>query len=186
MLAVVVGGCALATTGGEPDPEVKLRLGLNALAEQDLLSAKEHLEWVYRNHPSEPIGAQALVALIAGELDPRNPTRDLSATADLSSQLLHAADAPAWTRPLGQTLHLVAIELQDNGERIARVEAALDAAGLPEVNGASLPAQIEAANEERDRLQHQVDSLQVQTAQLKKDLDESRAELERIKKTVKG
>jgi hypothetical protein len=184
--AVVLAGCALAGRGGEPDPETRLQLGLSALAEQDMVSAQEHLEWVYRNHPSEPIGTQAHLALIAAELDPRNPTRSLWNSADLAAQLLHAPDAPAWSRPLGHTLYLVALELGANEERIAQAEAALDAAGLPELNGQSFPAQIKTAQEERDRLQRQVDSLQLRIGQTRKELDDTKAELERIRKTVKG
>jgi hypothetical protein len=184
--AIVLAGCALAGRGGEPDPAMRLQLGLAALAEQDMVTAQEHLEWVYRNHPGDELGTQALLALIAAELDPRNPTRSLWTSASLADQLLHAPEAPAWTRPVGHTLYLVALELGANEERIAKAESALDAAGLPELNGQSFPAQLKVAEEERERLQRQVDSLQLRVGQTKKELDDTKAELERIRKTVKG
>jgi predicted nucleic acid-binding Zn-ribbon protein len=80
----------------------------------------------------------------------------------------------------------VALELGANEERIAQAESALDAAGLPELNGQSFPAQLKVAQEERERLQRQVDSLQLRVGQTKKELDDTKAELERIRKTVKG
>lgn len=185
LLAVLIAGCAIAARGGSPDPEERLRLGLEALAEQDMMTAQEHLEWVYRNHPSEPVGLHALLALIAAELDPRNPTRSLWTGADLAGQLLHSADAPAWTQPLGHTLYLVALELGANEERMAQAQKALDEA-LPEFPGASLPAQLKASQSEVDRLQGRVDSLQQQVGVTKKELEEKNAELERIRRTIKG
>ncbi len=186
VLAAGVAGCAFAGRGSGPDPETRLHLGLTALAEQDLLTAQEHLEWVVRAHPTEDVGTRALLALIAAELDPRNPTRSLWTAADLAAQLLHAPETPDWTRPIGHTLYLVALELGANEDRIARTEAALDSAGLPDFNGLSVPAQLRAAQEERDRLQRQVDALQQQIASTRKELEEKTAELERVRKTVKG
>ena len=60
LLALTLAGCAFAGKVGAPDPETRLEAGLAALAEQDMSTAQEHLEWVYRNHPSQPIGLQAL------------------------------------------------------------------------------------------------------------------------------
>jgi hypothetical protein len=184
-LAVTIAGCAFAGRGGSPDPEQRLQAGLAALAEQDMVRAQEHLEWVYRNHPSEPVGMHALLAMTAAELDPRNPTRSLWEGADLAAQLLHSPDAPAWTRPLGHTLYLVALELGANEERMAQAQAALDAA-LPTFPGTSLPTQLKTVQAERDQLQGTVDSLQQQVTSARKELEEKKAELERIRKTIKG
>lgn len=186
LLALALAGCAFAGKVGAPDPETRLEAGLAALAEHDMSTAQEHLEWVYRNHPSEPVGLQALLALTAAELDPRNPTRSLWESADLAAQLLHSPDAPTWTRPVGHTLYLVALELGAKEERMAQAQAALDAA-LPTLpGGVSLPAQLKAAEHERDQLRNTVDSLQQQVASTKKELEERKAELERIRKTIKG
>lgn len=183
---VIVTGCAVAGRGGTPDPQQRLELGLAALAEQDLLTAQEHLEWVYRNHPSEPVGMHALLALTAAELDPRNPTRSLWEGADLAGQLLHSPHAPEWTKPVGHTLYLMALELGAKEERMAQAQAALDAA-LPTLpGGVTLPQQLKAVVEERDLLQGTVDSLQQQMASARKKLEEKEAELERIRKTIKG
>lgn len=182
--ALVVAGCGAVARSGAPDPNARLRLGLTALANQDRSVAREHLEWVYRNHTAEPVGHQALLALIASELDPRNPARSLWASADLAAQLIHAPGAPEWTVPLGHTLYLVAIELGANEERITRAEEALD--GVPELNRQSVPELLEEANRDRDSLRTQVTGLQQEVTQLRKELEEKTAELERIRKTVKG
>lgn len=184
VLALIVAGCAAAARTAAPDPQQRLQLGLSALAAQDRDLARNHLEWVYRNHTAEPVGHQALLALIASELDPRNPSRSLWTSADLAAQLINAPGAPSWSLPLGHTLYLVAIELGANEERITRAEQALD--GVPELNRQSVPELLDAANTARDSLRTQVGTLQNQVTQLRKELDEKTAELERIRRTVKG
>jgi hypothetical protein len=187
LLLAGVTGCAAFGNGAAPEPERRLELGLQALAERDYSRAQEHLEWVYRTHWQEPVGQQALLALIAAEMDPRNTTRRLWASADMSARLLGIEQSPRWMEPLGETLYLLALELGANEERIARAQAALDSAqSLPKFTGQSYPAQVQALRTERDSLKRRLDVLSTEREAMDKELKEKTAELERIRKTVRG
>lgn len=181
LVLAVAAGCALASQGSAPqDPETRLQQGLDALAAQDLVTAREHLEWVYANHPSEPVGTYAYLALIAAELDPRSPTASRESATAMSGALLHSPDAPAWSRPVAQSFQLLAMEISAKERRIERLEYAAHAA-----NGTEQPP-LEEVIAERDRLRGRVSALQDTVGTVKKELDEKKAELERIKKTIKG
>jgi len=187
LLLAGVTGCAALGNGGPPEPELRLEMGLAALAQRDFPRAQEHLEWVYRNHWQEPIGQQALLVLIAAEMDPRNTTRRLWASADMSARLLGIDAAPRWMQPIGETLYLLALELGANEERIARTQAALDSAQtLPRFTGQSYPAQVQALRTERDSLKRRLDAMTIEREALDKELKEKTAELERIRRTVRG
>jgi hypothetical protein len=189
LLVAGVTGCAAFGNGAEPEPEPerRLQMGLEALAQRDYSRAQEHLDWVYRTHWREPIGQQALLVLIAAEMDPRNTTRRLWASADMSARLLGIEPAPGWMDPLAETLYLLALELGANEERIARAQAALDSAQtLPKFTGQSYPAQVQALRTERDSLQRRLEALSTEREAMDKELKEKTAELERIRKTVRG
>jgi hypothetical protein len=190
LVALVVAGvtgCATSREVSEPEPERRLAMGLAALEQRDFTRAQEHLEWVYRQHWEEPVGQQALLVLMAAEMDPRNTTRRLWASADMAARLLGIPQAATWMQPLGETLYLLALELGANEERIARTQAALDSAqSLPKFTGQSYPAQIQALRTERDALRRQLDAVQTERALVDKELKEKTAELERVLKTIKG
>lgn len=187
LLLAGVTGCAALGNGVEPEPELRLELGLQALAQRDFPRAQEHLEWVYHNHWQEPVGQQALLVLIAAEMDPRNTTRRLWASADMSARLLGIERAPRWMQPIGETLYLLALELGANEERISRTQAALDSAQtLPKFTGQSYPAQVQALRTERDSLKQRLDVLITERDSVDKELKEKTAELERIRRTVRG
>jgi hypothetical protein len=182
-----VTGCAALQLGGESEPEVRLEMGLDALAERDFTRAQRHLEWVYRNYWQEPVGQQALLVLVSAELDPRNTTRRLWASADMAARLLGIPQAPRWMDPIGESMYLLALELGANEDRLDRALAALDSAqSLPKYTGPSIPMQMDAIRTERDSLQVKVELLESQREQLDKELKEKTAELERIRKTVRG
>ncbi|MGH7504698.1 MAG: hypothetical protein ACRELX_03570 [Longimicrobiales bacterium] len=190
LLALAVAGatgCAALQLGGESEPDVRLELGLDALAERDFDRAQQHLEWVYRNYWQQPVGQEALLVLVASELDPRNTTRRLWASADMAARLLGIPQAPRWMDPVGESMYLLALELGANEDRLERARAALDSAqALPKYTGPSIPVQMQAIRSERDSLKVQLETLQAQREQLDKELKEKTAELERIRKTVKG
>jgi hypothetical protein len=190
LVALVVAGvtgCATSREVSEPEPERRLAMGLAALEQRDFTRAQEHLEWVYRQHWEEPVGQQALLVLMAAEMDPRNTTRRLWASADMAARLLGIPQAATWMQPLGETLYLLALELGANEERIARTQAALDSAqSLPKFTGQSYPAQIQALRTERDALRRQLDAVETERALVDKELKEKTAELERVLKTIKG
>lgn len=184
-LAMAVAGCVAYGGGGEPDPERRLEAGLNALAVRDYARAQEHLESVYRDHWDEPIGQQALLVLVAAEMDPRNTTRRLWASADMAARLLGIPEAPPWMEPIGETLYLLSLEMGATEERIARAQAALDSAqSLPTFTGQSYPAQIEALRTERDNLRRRLDQVLVVRDSIDKELKDKSAELERVRRTV--
>jgi hypothetical protein len=184
-LAMAVAGCVAYGAGGEPDPERRLQTGLSALAMQDYARAQEHLEAVYREHWNEPIGQQALLVLVAAEMDPRNTSRRLWASADMAARLVGIEEAPAWMEPIGETLYLLSLEMGANEERIARAQAALDSAqSLPTFIGQSYPAQIEALRTERDNLLRRLDQVIVVRDSIDKELTDRTAELERVRRTI--
>jgi hypothetical protein len=181
-LVLAVAGCA-ALGRSTPDPELRLQLGLAALAENDVAGARPHLDWVYRNYPAQAPGHQALLALIAAELDPRNPDRSLWTSADLAAQLIGAAGAPAWSRPVANTLYLVALELGASEERAAAAQQKVD---MPRFDGPSLAAQMRELEEERDAQKRRADAQAQQIEQLEKEIREKNAEIERIRRTIRG
>ena len=186
-LAMAVTGCAAYYgAGGEPDPQRRLDAGLNALAVADYARAQEHLESVYREHWNEPIGQQALLVLAAAEMDPRNTSRRLWASADMAARLLGIPQAPPWMKPIGETMYLLSLEMGANEERIARTQAALDSAqSLPTFTGQSYPMRIEALQSERDNLRRRLDQVIVVRDSIDKELKDKTAELERVLRAIR-
>jgi hypothetical protein len=181
-----VAGCAMYYgAGGEPDPQRRLEAGLNALAMRDYARAQEHLENVYREHWNEPIGQQALLVLAASEMDPRNTSRRLWASADMAARLLGIPESAPWMKPIGESMYLLSLEMGANEERIARTQAALDSAqSLPTFTGQSHPAQIETLRSERDNLRRRLDQVIVGRDSIDKELKDKTAELERLRRTI--
>lgn len=196
------GGCAALRPSERPDPSAQLELGLAALAAGDYLAAGEHLYPVYRSHWTEPVGQRALLALMAAEVDPRNPNRRLWSTQDMAGRYLQIPDAPEWTRPVAESFYLLASELGAAEERLARAEADREAAereaaasaarpapadrrslALP---GPTVPAQLRTVANERDQLRQRVQQLQNEVAQRDRQIRERDQELERIRRTIRG
>jgi hypothetical protein len=182
-LVLTVAGCAALGSSSEPDAEVRMQQGLQALAQNDIAAAQRHFEWVYTSQAGKPIAYEALLALIATEMDPRNPGRKLYASSELSERLIRTPDAPAWMRPLGNTFYLLALELGANEERMAQSRLA---EGLPKLQQASLAAQLKELRDERDALLKRNTDLVEQLEKNAKELKDSRTELERLKKIIRG
>lgn len=179
--------CAALQLGGAPDAETRLQQGIEALGRNDFASARNHLRSVYQDHWSEPEGREALLVLTAAELDPRNPQRRLWASAELAASMIKLQAEPTWTKPVGETFYLLALELGAKEEQITRAEAERDAAAaLPTLDSPSVVARINSIRAERDSLKRKTDQLEQLVAQRDKELKEKTQELERIKKTVKG
>lgn len=123
LLAGAVAGCATLYGGREPDPEERLAQALNALEREDYRTAFDGLVWVYSHYPTEPVGQQALLALAAAEMDPRNPSRRLGVGSELAASYLGLPATPNWTEPVAETLYLLALELGAAEMRVARAEA---------------------------------------------------------------
>jgi vacuolar-type H+-ATPase subunit I/STV1 len=193
-------GCAAITLSRSVGPQEQLVHAAAALEAQNYVRARELLEPVYYQHWREPVGQQALLMLVAAELDGRNPNRRLWAAADMSARLLDIPQVEPWAVPVAESYYLLAHELGAAEERAALAETArADAeeralraersAGrsreLPRMNRETLPAQLRRVNENREQLRRQVDELQHEISERDRELRETRQELERIKRTIK-
>ena len=140
-----------------------------------------------------------MLALSAGELDPRKPERRLWAGADLSARLLNVPDVEPWMVPVAETYYLLALELGAQEERLARADSLEQAATvekdaasglvanrrLPAAPESTVPARIRAIESQRDSLRQRVAELEEQLAARAEELRLTQVELERIKKTIK-
>lgn len=196
MLAAAVAGCATLGLGGPSDKEVRLDAGLTALAAGDYRTAHDHLAWTAQTHPDEDEGQRALLALAATELDPRNPGRRLWATVDLAERYLQMPDAPAWTRPLAESMHLVASELGAAEERAAGAEqqAALTQTENRRLRyvGSTVPQRLrevsgarDAALVERNELRTRLDRMERTLTARNDSIAALYKEIERIRKLIK-
>jgi hypothetical protein len=204
LIALIVPACAVLRAEPKTVPEQRLAQGLAALEQREFGRGRALLDTLYREHWQQPVGRHAMLALIASELDPRNPDRRLSAAADLSARYLRFEDIPAWHVPLAETLYLIAQELGAVEERSARaaaqtaeanaasaaarreLEAAESASGraLPTSPRESVPTRIRNLASERDDLKRRLVAAEQSLATRERELREAQAELERIRKTL--
>lgn len=187
-------GCAALARTQQPDPREQLNEGVAALEARDYLRARTLLEPLYREHWEKPVGQQALLTLVAAELDGRNPGRRLWAAAEMAARLLNLPELQPWMVPLGESYYLLAVELGAQEERLAEAdsaralaEAQADAAvrELPESDRSTVPARIRTITSERDALRRRVTELEQLTATRERELRETRQELERVKQTIR-
>lgn len=189
-MAGATGCAAIASIRGE-DPRVQLAAGAAALEAQEYLRARGLLEPLFYGGPEGLIGQQALLLLLAGELDNRNPSRRLWAAADLATRFLTSEPADPWLVPLAETFYLLSMELGAAEERIARAETAAATAeqraraSLPASTQESVPARLGRVTTERDQARRQLADVQQQLTTRERELRETRAELERIKRTIR-
>ena len=177
--AGLLAGCATLSRPLQSRGETEYREGLAALARGEYRQAYERLAWVTQHYGHEAIGQQALLAMAALELDPRNPARRMPVGADLAASYLRLPRKAEWTQPVAQTLYLLALELgaaEDRAERAQR--QAERASRLPTLPGPTVSARLRTVEQERERLAKRVDTLE-------KQLAEKDQELERIKKTIR-
>ncbi|MGH7481618.1 MAG: hypothetical protein ACRELV_05640, partial [Longimicrobiales bacterium] len=157
-MLLALGGCAALRGWQEPEPEpdaeTGLAAGLAALEAQDYLEAHDRLTAVYSVYPDDPVGAKALLALAAMELDPRNPGRRLDVGAEIIGRYFMMDSVPRWQWPLLETTYLLALELGAAEYRVERAEveaaAALEVAAearADEVAAERAAASAEAATE---------------------------------------
>lgn len=189
-----LAGCAALGLSGEPDPRVQLGRGLAALETRDYPAARGFLEPLYLERWREPVGQQALLALVSAELDNRNPQRRLWAAAEMSARLLSIPEIPVWMVPVAESYYLLAVELGAQEERLARADAARAAAEaevaaavreLPSSNLESVPARINRITSERETLRRRVNELEQTVAARDKELKDTKQELERVKQTIR-
>lgn len=193
---VATSGCAAFAINRGVDPEAQLHDGIIALSQQNYERAHALLEPLYLEHWSERTGQRAGLALIASDLDTRNPQRRLWLAADRSARLLNVAELEPWMVPVTESYYLLAMELGAQEERLARADSARADAEqrasdlqsgrtLPQPTERTVPAQIRSITNERNALQRRVATLEEELAARDTALKETRAELERIKRTIK-
>lgn len=204
-LTASAGCAALASADREPEPEAQLEAGLAALEHGEYSRARSHFGWVYSTHWDEPAGLHALLALIAADLDPRNPDRRLANAAELAARLVTSDEAPSWTSPLGESLYLTALELGAHDLAVPADSLTADSipldtlalvldtaapdprvARLPTLDIPSLPARLAAVRSERDSLAARIGALESALAEREKAIREKDEELERIRKIIRG
>lgn len=186
-------GCAAVAATRATDPGVQLQQGVSALRAQQYPLARNLLEPLYRERSAEPVGQRATLAAIAAELDGRNPERRLWAGAELAAWLLNVPNLEPWMVPIAESYYLLAMELGAQEERVARADAARDAAeqrarlaeNVPTNPRQTVPAQLRAVANERDAQRRRAEQAEAQLAARERELRETKAELERIKKIIK-
>jgi outer membrane protein assembly factor BamD (BamD/ComL family) len=180
MLALLLAGCATVSSLTTSNEEKRFDAGMRALANGDYATAHKELAWVAERHANKSEGQRALLILAAMEMDPRNPARRTDVGADLAATFLRLPERDGWVDPVAQTMYLLGLELGAAEERAQRAERAAEAQQreLPKLPGPTVSARIKAIEQERDRLQARVLTLEEQLAGLQR-------ELERIRKTIK-
>lgn len=194
-----VAGCATLRMTKPADPRPQLLEGIGAVEAQDYLRARGLLEPLYYQYWTEPVGRQALMALIAAELDGRNPDRRLWVAADMAGRLLNLPDLEPWMVPVGESFYLAAVELGAIEERRAQAESlradaesrseraseAEHTRPLPMQPRQTVPSRIAQVVEEREELRREVARLNEQLAARDRELRETKQELERIRRTIR-
>jgi hypothetical protein len=190
LIALGSAGCAAVFRGGGPDPRVQLQEGVAAVEARQFLRARGLLEPLYYEDPSGSVGQQALLVLIAAELDNRNADRRLWAAADMASRLLSQEQVESWMVPVAETYYLLAMELGAAEQRIAEAESARAAAEtrartLPTLTRESVPARIGRVSAERDQARRRAEQAEQQLAERDRELLQTRQELDRIRRTIR-
>lgn len=225
-----VGACAAL----RPDPPVerdasyRLDRGLAALQAGEYRAAFDDLAWVFAHCEDRVRGAEALVALSALELDPRNRAARPGLASDLMARTIREPALPGYVRPLAQSAYLQALALgappapagraiadgdtaaplaaaPDSGVRVVRASDVLDPPEdtvvygcgtriapsgwvpppLPELTGPSFAELLADAERARDLAVARADTLRVELEAVRQSLQETEAELERIRTTLK-
>ncbi|CAN5653476.1 hypothetical protein BH23GEM10_BH23GEM10_00420 [soil metagenome] len=192
-------GCAAFTTDRGPDPATQLHEGVIALDAGEYARARAILDPLYQELWAERVGQHAALALVAADIDVRNPSRSLWSAADRAARLLNVPGLEPWMVPVIETYYVLALELGAQEERMARAESALaeqssvqqanQAAGsgrmLPQAPSTTVPARIGQITGQRDALQRRLGSVEQELAARDLELKETKAELERIKRTIR-
>jgi hypothetical protein len=200
MLVLGLAGCATAGAGRLLTPGDLLDRGLGALARGDYAAASQDLAWAHAYCPDAATGERALLALLALELDPRNPARNIAAAASRAAARLERGDT-GWTLPVTEAFYLLALELGDAGPAPAaagapdpgapprdavavyatcpadRVPAAGRPAPLPPLPVPTVASRVTRVERERDEFGGRIVMLEAELAEALRLLQEREAEL---------
>ena len=177
--------------GAAATPRQRLTRSLVELDSGQYAPAIQELQLLAQTYPRRVIGRQALLITAAAQLDPRDAPAQPDQAAALLTQYLGGAGATDWTRPVAETLYLLALDAgataaqaQADSAR-AHAQAARAATRLPRLPRPPLSARVADLEHERDRLTARVKELETGTVQLQKELADSVRELRRIRRTLR-
>jgi hypothetical protein len=118
--------------------------------------------------PATPVARYALLLAASASLDPRNPSRDPTASAGFAARYLAAVPVgDSSGRPLAEVLYLLALELGGKAEKVKQSPCQAPAGGaapLPSARGPSVPERINA-------LERELATLREELARIRKTLE---------------
>lgn len=209
-LPTLVACASFRSRKSAPSPaEIHYGSAVAALDSADFVSARADLTWLVGRCEAGSRGARALLLLASAELDARNPDRSPHRAAQLAARYLELPGAAGDDLPVAQSLYLLALDLGGSpGAPSPRADADSSQVTLPPlaprfqrcddsvtvVDSASLPAYpgttVARRMAELQRLlQERTDSLRVARAGMAardRKIEELQAEIERIRKLLKG
>jgi hypothetical protein len=174
---------ACATVRSRPDEaSVHYEAGLQALARHDFSSAIDHLDDATRaDDPT--IVERALYLRLVAELDPRNPERRLDVAAERASQMRDSLQPGTVEWMTADALSHLASSLREMQDEQAITVTQRDVAAA---QVESLTARLDSLGMQRDSVRRRMGQLEQAHAELEKELKEKTAELERIKRVIRG
>lgn len=135
--ALLLAACGGKATMREAGVPMRLDVAARAIHDGEFEAAEEALIRVRETCGDEPLGHQALILLGAMTLDPRNPVRNPDLAATVLARAMRLPEAFPWTRPLSESLYLLALEL---GASVPDPWAMADALPDSSVTARVLPA----------------------------------------------
>jgi hypothetical protein len=184
---VLLGGCA-AVLHARPNPDRIAERGLASLERGDYESAIADLEWVSTHFPDRTAGRYALLALAAAELDPANPGRRPDSGAEALARFRAMDDNPPWTVPVASSLRGLALELSATADRARAAEAtaarAERTARQAESRAREAARAASQARAQRESLGSRVVQLERELAVTRRQLAQSRGEVERMRRAL--
>ena len=191
-VCLALAGAACASGGRVSSTHVaaaRLDDGALALTQGDFEAAHERLLEARETCGDALLGRQALLLLGALELDPRNPRRSPDQGAEHTARYLSYPETFPWTRPLAESLYLLALELgASKPETDVRGLAAAERAA-PDCEVADRysvqAAAVELPTLNQPSVQTRVRALERKRAELERHLAELQGELERVRATLR-
>jgi len=179
----VLAFVACATVRSRPDEaSVHYEAGLQALARHDFTSAIDHLDdATLADDPA--IVERALYLRLVAELDPRNPGRRLDVAAERATRMRDSLQRGTVEWMTADALGQLASWLREVQDEQALTVTQRDAAAA---RIESLSARIDSLTTQRDSARRRIVQLEQSNADLDKELKEKTAELERIKRVIRG
>lgn len=166
--------------------------GAAALHRADFDTARERLDGIRQECGHALAGRHALLLLGTLALDPRNAERDPDRAALLAARYLRRPETFPWTRPLAESLYLLALEMgadEPSAESLAEPDISAPAHVQPSCDEVDRQTVQAAAGELPDLVRPSVPSrlrdLERQRAALRREVAQLESELDRVRATVR-